>query len=423
MSRSATVPSVAAAPATGLPRRLAAVVVGHTAVDVYAAFVPPLLGVLEVRCGLTAAQAAWLLGIGSLSSGLSQPLAAWLSDRTDSRIFAAVGLAVAAVCLSSIGYATSFATLLPLYIAGMIGVGIYHPIGASSAGQLADARPTGRRSLVLGIFFVAGMAGGITGAMLATRTATWPGGLEVLRWAAVPGLALAALVHLAIRDVPHRHHEHHAIRFDRSDIRQRWLTVGLLYVGNAMRFIVNIGLLYLFVRWAQAPWARRHPEWTDRAVAEAAAPLIGNMNALAILGMAVGGLVAGAVVRPGREKTALVIVPACCAPCIALIPWAGPAGGCALAVAAGIGWAATVPLTMSLSQRLLPHRTSLASGLMLGGAWSLAMLGPVLAEWCLHTLGLGLGRTFALAAVLLAASGLVALPIRRDLLARTARPS
>ena len=40
-------------------------------------------------------------GIGSLTSGLCQPIAAWLSDRLNSRIFAALGLALAAACLSS----------------------------------------------------------------------------------------------------------------------------------------------------------------------------------------------------------------------------------------------------------------------------------------------------------------------------------
>ena len=59
---------------TALPARLGTILVSHTLVDVYAALVPPLIGVLQVRCELTDVQKAWLLGIGSLASGLSQPL-------------------------------------------------------------------------------------------------------------------------------------------------------------------------------------------------------------------------------------------------------------------------------------------------------------------------------------------------------------
>ena len=54
---------------------------------------------------------------------------------------------------------------------------------------------------------------------------------------------------------------------------------------------------------------------------------------------------------------------------------------------------------------MLPHRTSLASGLMMGGAWTVATLGPRLAE--LGTSRIGLEATFAVTAVLLVLSGAV----------------
>jgi len=46
----------------------------------------------------------------------------------------------------------------------------------------------------------------------------------------------------------------------------------------------------------------------------------------------------------------------------------------------GMGFGAVIPVSISLAQRLLPHRTSLASGLMLGGAWMIAFVGPLVAE-------------------------------------------
>jgi FSR family fosmidomycin resistance protein-like MFS transporter len=396
---------------TAIRRRLGLLLASHTLVDVYAAFVPPLLGVLEVRCQLDPAQTAWLLGIGSLTSGLSQPLSAWLGDRVDSRIFGGLGLAMAAVCISSIGHASSYPTLVLLYALGMIGVGVYHPIAASSMGHLSDMLGS-RRSLGVSFFFVAGMAGGVTGAFLAPRIAALEGGFDLLRYAMIPGLLVACLLQLAIGRLPHRHEEHRAVVRPAAEMRARWAQVGMLYAANAMRFTVNMALFYLFVRWAQARYIATHPDWTDREIADAAAPVTGNLNALLVVGMAIGGLIAGSLTRVGRERWPMVLVPILFAPFIGLFPLASVEGGYVLAILAGIGFAAMIPVTISVSQRLLPHRTSLASGLMLGGAWTLAVAGPALAEVGIHTPALGLGGTFVLTAVLLALSGLVCLPLR-----------
>jgi MFS family permease len=243
------VSSIRAAPSWA---RLAAVVSSHPMVDVYAGFIPPLIGVLQVRCDLTAWQAASLLSLGPLVSGLSQPLFAWLTDHTDSRLF-------------------------------------------GSAGQ--------------------------------------------------PGLEGGQIARL-----------------------------GSIHAGE--------------------------------------------LNALNMLGMGVGGFAAGVLVRRGREKRPIVLVPLLLAPAIALFPLAGRGTGYLLALAAGVGHASVHPLTTSLAQRLLPHRTSLASSLTMGGAWAVAMLAPPAAQWALTAIGLG--WTFVLAAALLASSGVVALLLPKKLIRRVA---
>ncbi len=405
----------------GLLVRLATIVGSHTTVDLFAAIVPPLYGVLQVRCELTPQQAAWLLGVGSLSSGLSQPISAWLSDRFDSRLFGAAGLALAAVCLSCIGLANDFRSLLALFVCGMIGVGIFHPVGASTMGQLADQLRGRKRSIGISVFFVAGMAGGITGSLIARQVATaGDSGFSLLRFAGIPGLIVAAVLFVAIRRVPHRHHEHHSMRFQDAEIARRWLTIGLLFLGNALRFTVNMALVYLLVRWAESMVAAQHPLYIADEVAAQGGKIAGSLAALLVLGMAVGGLTAGTLIRQGREKWPLVAMPIIFAPIVALFGGASLLQGYALAVLAGIGFASMIPVTLSLAQRLLPHRTSLASGLMLGGAWTIAVVGPRLAEYCLGTLHLGLPRTFQLTAVLLAISGVVCLPLNSALLRRTA---
>ena len=405
----------------GLLLRLTAIVGSHTTVDLFAAIVPPLIGVLQVRCHLEPQQAAWLLGVGSLSSGISQPISAWLSDRFDSRLFGAAGLVLAATCLSCIGLANDFRSLMALFVFGMIGVGIFHPVGASTMGQLADQLGGQKRSIGISVFFVAGMVGGISGSLIARQVATaGDSGFSLLRLAIVPGLFVAAILFFAIRRVPHRHHEHHLLRFDDDEIVRRWLMIALLFFGNALRFTVNMALVYLLVRWAESIVAQQNPLFATDEVAAHGGKIAGTLAALIVLGMAIGGLIAGTLVGQGREKWPLVIVPIVFAPMIVLFGEATLVSGYLLAVLAGVGFASMIPVTLSLAQRLLPHRTSMASGLMLGGAWTIAAVGPRLAEYCLGTQQLGLPRTFQITAALLALSGVVCLALDGALLRRIA---
>lgn len=405
-----------------LRTRLGTVLASHAAVDFYAQMFPPLLAVLETRCHLTEAQAATVLGIGPLASGVSQPLAAWLSDRLDSRFFGPAGLAVGAVCLCLIGLADSFATLMLLYTVGIIGTGVYHPIGASSIGQLGNqmiGRHGSRRSLTLSLFFVAGMVGGIAGATFVPMLTAQENGFRWLYFIMVPGLAIALALNRGIRRVPHRHEGHNDVRLEPAESQRRWRDFALLYVSAAMRFTVNIALFYLVFRWAQSLMASEHPQWAQSQINEAASQINGKINGALLTGMLIGGLAAGWLIQPGREKWPLVLVPWLGVPAIAAFPLAGVWSGWMLAVLAGIGYAAMVPVTMSVAQRLLPHRTSLASGLVLGGAWAVAVLGPHGAQFCLGQLGLSLQTTFLLASGLLGVAGIVCLFVSAGMLQST----
>lgn len=403
-----------------LRARLAVVLASHTAVDVFSVVVPPIIGLLEVRCELERSQTALLMGIGPISSGLSQPVTAWLSDRFDSRLFAPLGLIIAAVCLSFIGLATNFASLVALYFIGMAGVGMYHPVGASSMGHLSGQLDPQRRSLGISVFFVAGMIGGVTGAVISPWITASDGGFVKLRLLAIPGVLIALALVAAIRRTPHRDGAHTHATLRDGEGAARWRMIAVLYVSNAMRFTVNIALFYLYVRWAQTLIAEAGAVTGEKDIAEAAAPISGQLIGCTMAGMAIGGVTAGSLVRVGRERWPMVLVPILIAPLIAMFPFVGRWGAYALAISAGIGFASMMPVAISLSQRLLPHRTSLASGLMMGGAWSVALLGPMLAEYMLMHSGFGLTGAFTAVAVLLGASGLVCMLLDRRVLAGSA---
>jgi MFS family permease len=70
---------------------------------------------------------------------------------------------------------------------------------------------------------------------------------------------------------------------------------------------------------------------------------------------------------------------------------------------AGAGFGGTYSISVSMGQQLLPHRTNLASGLLMGGAWGVAFLGPPLAQWILDQSNLRIA--FVSSGVLLLVSG------------------
>ena len=383
--------------------------VSHVTVDTYSNLVPASLGIIEKTFQLTREQAAWLLGVGSLSSGLAQPIFAWLSDWSNSRVFGGIGIALAAVFICSLGFANSAFGVFAIYILGMIGVGMFHPIAASTIGQVAFER----RSLAVSMFFVAGMLGGIIGAVIGSRLiAHW--GLSSLLWFIVPGLVVAAILHLNISGISHRPHEFHETAQTIGQRRQRWWHVFMLYVAAAIRFSVNMALVYLFVRLVESRVALSFPELSVTEVAKRAAPTVGTLNGFMTAGMATGGLMAGTLIKPGREKWPLALAPLLFAPAIAFMPLVPTAIGGLFTFLAGMGFASMVPVTLSLAQRLLPERTSLASGLMLGGAWAVAMVGPRIAESVNHHFGLPVA--FILAAAALAISGIVLVPMNQRLI-------
>ena len=381
-----------------------AVLLCHAVVDSFAALVPAILGLLEVRLSLTAQQSAWLLGWGAFCSGMAQPICAWLSDRRNSRRLGIVGVALGALGISSIGLATGVTSLALLYTVGMVGIGMFHPVGVTTSGHLW----VHNRNTSVSLFFVAGMLGGVLGAFFWPRVLAIPSGFRFLPLAIVPATALIVFTarSFALLGPPQESVDKIPTASAR---RSNWTMVGLLYVAACLRFSVNMALLYLYVRWIQAGVASEHRDWSVDQVARYSAPLVGNMNTATLMGMALGGLAAGFLVRVGREKWPLVWVPITFAPVIGWLPHGSLALGTIWAMLAGVGFAAMIPVTIALAQRLLPHRANLASSMMMGGAWAVAMVGPRLAEFGVTRWGLN--TTFLLTALGLILSGVVGLPL------------
>jgi len=413
-----SIPVEPAAPAlAGRRVRLGSVVASHTAVDFFSFLIIPIMSVLEGRLELAPAQGSLVIGLGALSSGVIQPLVAWVSDRWNTRIPGVLGFLAAVIAIGSIGRVQTYPQLIAVQMIGTAGIGAFHPVAAASVGQLAGRR----RSLGVACFFVAGMVGGVAGnagAPLLHKLID----VSNFGWLILPGVVVVAAFGLAVMGIPHRaahaQSDHAALGADER--RLRWFAVGVLYAGNALRFIVNQALIQLVIRWSeQATLTSQGAAALDEGLRDKSALLNGPSQAAMQIGMATGGLVLGALLRPRHEKRAMVVLPLLGVAAITAFPLslglserfgshaATVASGLVLAALSGIGFGALVPVSISMAQRLLPHRTSLASGLMMGGAWALAAIGAPLGQLLINAYGLE--PAFWRVAGLLLATSLIAL--------------
>lgn len=430
--------TIEAAGGVGVPHSLggrrmrAGVAIGvHLVVDLFSFIIIALMPLLSARLGLSKVEVAVLIGLGSITSGGIQPIVALLSDRFDTRIIGTIGMALALVCICSIGFATEYWHVLVLHGVGAAGVGAFHPPAAAVVGALA--RTSRARSMAF--FFLAGMTGGVLGNLLApayvetcaARSGSEPDvafGLRSLIWLLPFGLASAAVLGWAIHRVSHKGaaaSDFHSV-LTQHERKQRWFAVGVLYVGNMIRFSVNMALVYLIVEWTtRLATSRLSADATVEHIGIAASRLNGPLQGAQQVGMGLGGLTLGMLLAPRLEKPAFVLLPFVGAAAVMTFPisdglpqhWVMPIAFL-LTVVAGFGFGGMVPISMSVAQRLLPHRTSLASGLMLGGAWMVAFLGPQFAG-AMQT-WFGLENAFRATAMLLAAAGFLSLMLPRDVL-------
>lgn len=382
----AATPAVTAEPMTdkrprglslsGARTRFWTICAAHVINDIYPIFFSALVLVFTEHLALEGWQIITIYTVAQLLSGLPQGFCAWATDKFDTRVWGAVGLLINAICAGLMGLATSFEQLLALVAVAMIGNGMFHPVSAAVAGQLGATVLKHGRAVAVSIFFASGMVGSIIGPAACTRIAH-SFGYQHIAWLMIPGILMAIVLFVVTRHASHRHTNHHQLHssMPKAESRRRWFAVGVLFVGNASRFIVNTGLLVLFPIWASA----RIPNDTS-----AATNLNGNLIIAMTIGMGVAALFAARLVPQGKERGAILLMSVLGTIATALVGVTGTKYGLwpmyAMCAVTALGFAAILPITISLAQRLLPGRTGLASSLMMGVSWSAAALSAPLAS-------------------------------------------
>jgi MFS transporter, FSR family, fosmidomycin resistance protein len=169
--------------------RLGLLSVGHAVTDSYGqSLLAPMFPDIAARMGLGLTQVGGLPMMMGLSASLAQPLLGWVSDRYPRWCLVAIGPVVAAVFIGMVGHARTYWELAALLFLAGIGIGAYHPQGATLA------RQAGRGSgLAMSAFTVGGNVGFGLAPLLGVLYVAWFG-FERLYLAALPALAFALVM-------------------------------------------------------------------------------------------------------------------------------------------------------------------------------------------------------------------------------------
>lgn len=349
--------AVALAPSVGRNAWLVPLVLysaGHLLVDSYQGALAVLQPALQERFHLNFAQAGILGGALVCSSSLMQPVYGYLYDRFRSRLFSALGPAIAAVFISSLVWAKGMGGLLALVVLGGTGVAAFHPQAASNA--VASIRRNRGRAMAW--FICAGAIGLALGPLFFSALLNH-GGLEFVRMGAFPGIVVSMLLLLFLPRVAQSAHSRE--RFDWASLRAVWRPMTILYFLVLIRSIVQITFtqfLPLYLR-------------SERHYSGSAASL---SLSLYLVGGAVGGLAGGNLADRFGGRLVILTSMIGSVPFLALFVFGHGAWSQAGLFVGGLILLFTMPVNIVIAQELAPAQAGTVSSLMMGFAFGIAGL-------------------------------------------------
>jgi len=340
---------------------LAALCAGHFVNDSYSSIIYPLLPLIKIKLGLTAAQVFWLAPLYAISSSLMQPVYGFISDRYFRRFFAVFGPAITGVFVSMIGLAPSYGILIVLLVAGGIGIGSFHPQGAAMAATAAS----NRRRVGMALFSAVGTLGFAVGPLVITRVVA-AYGLEHSWYIIGTGLVMSAILYRVCPPLPAHSSPGPGVAKVKwqliAALRPFWKPLTLLYlitvIRSGLQMTTNNYLPFML---------------EDRGYALTE---MGNVMTVFLLLGGIGGIAGGFTAErfSGRAVTLYSGL------------LAGPLMMCAFAttgplsiVCLGLGGfmlLSTIPVIVAMAQEMVPGQTSTVSALMMGAAWGVGALAP-----------------------------------------------
>ena len=396
------------------PKLLALLAVGHMTTDVYQGSLPALLPFLKNAYQLSYAQTGTIVLVMQVVSSMIQPLFGYLADRVDRTWLMPAGVAIAALGITAMGAAPTYAACLLIVTVGSLGIAAFHPQAYRTAHLCAgDRRATG-----MALFTVGGNVGHALGPLFIT-TIIITFGLRTAYVGMVPGLVVAALLLWAIPAAMRRPEMRGAAAAGMARAGAAGGSVRPAHPPVPWGPLVFLIMVVCLRSWAQIALSAYIPLFYRDFLGES--PLVAGTVLLVYLGGGAAGTLAGGPFadRYGARRTvALSLVLS--APILFVFPHLRGLAAMLAVGLVGFVLVSSFSLTIVIAQALLPTRGGTAAGLIVGfavgaGGAGVALLGHVADVW-------GLLETMrVLAAVPLAALPFVwALP--SDTPARHRRP-
>lgn len=336
-------------------RSVLALALGHASADFYPGYLPTVLPYLIAKLGFSLTVAGGLASLQSFSTSLIQPVLGYLVDARHPRPYAAWGLVIAAVLFSLLGLAPNVAFLALFITVGGLGVALYHPQGAAMSALLAQ----GRAGTAMSVFSTGGSIGHALGPLVAVMVVEqW--GLESLIVLALPGLAVAWLVHKSMKSPLEQ------MAFNRKAVSLRAAVAG---AGPHLVLLLGVMTLRSAATVGVSTMLPIYLESKGLAIALGATAIVVYRLAGAV-GTLLGGPLSDKVGRRlviwGSFAVALPFV-------YLFFQTDGIVGFVYLAIGSAV-MTASAPVNTVMAQEVIPRTAAVASGLMMGVGWALGSL-------------------------------------------------
>jgi MFS transporter, FSR family, fosmidomycin resistance protein len=325
---------------------LVTLMLGHFTNDMFGGVLPMLYPSAKERFDLGNGQIGLITLAYTGTSSLSQPFFGYLSDRHGRRWFAPAMLIWGAVWVSLYGFAGSYAAFLGLAALAGLASGAYHPFGASNAAAVSDER--GRNS-ALSIYTVGGTSGYALGPIVGVILLGLFG-VKGTGFLIVPGLVFAALIYSQMG------------RVERA--RKRLVAAAQAPAPIDWPVLSRVVGLVMLRAWVMLAVIQFIPIWYDELGYGRAT--YGALSTCIILAGVIGTLGGGMVADRLGARTVMVVSLVLAVP--PLLIFAGFPGPIAFAagILFGIFGDGSLSVTLVAAQRLMPGRTGVASGMILG---------------------------------------------------------
>jgi FSR family fosmidomycin resistance protein-like MFS transporter len=354
-------------------RALVTLAIGHMTNDMFAGVLPILYPLFKDDFHLSNAQIGLLTLAYTGTGSLLQPAFGYLADRVLNRWIASAILLWSTVFVSIYGTVNGFGLLLLVAALTGIGSAAYHPFGASNASKICDPET---KNSAMSIYTVGGTTGYASGPLIAVAL-IWLMGRQGTLLLLVPGLACVTLLFMQMNTVVRVRQAREAV--EPTVVAER----GPVPWGLLVRIIAIVMLR----SWAYQSLFQFVPIWYDDM--GFGRGFYGPLATVMILSGVCGTLIGGSLADRIGGKRVIIASLALTGP--ALLLFGHFTGPIAFLIGACFGVASDSSLSVTLvaAQRLLPGKTGVASGLILGLGFVTAGIGVPITGALADHVGIG----------------------------------